>query len=69
MAEFRGGWVLYLSAAERALLIKAIAFYVRAAGDVKFYSKHDESEASADALLDKIMNAAKLERGKQGPNE
>ena len=68
MAQFENRWVMYLSAAERGLLVKCITLYARTAGDVKFYSKHDDSEAHADALLDKVLNAPKLEKGKQVEN-
>ena len=68
-AVFSDRWVLYLTASERALLVKCITLYARTAGDVKFYSQTDQSEAHADTLLDKVLQAPKLERGKQVQHE
>ncbi len=68
-AVFSDRWVLYLTASERALMVKCITLYARTAGDVKFYSKADETEASADGLLDKVLHAPKLEKGKPVQHE
>ncbi len=68
MAQFQDRWVLYLTGAERALLVKCITLYARTAGDVKVYSRLSESEANADELLDRVLHAPKLEKGKQVEN-
>lgn len=68
-AEFRDRWVLYLTAAERLMLIKALTLYGRAAAETRIESGLDRSATTPDDLVERLLAMPKLEKGVRPPHE